>query len=176
MSEDRIEKVEQTLRVVQARLRELDREARDSLRSPRYAAGACAVAGAMIALTATPWRTGQEVLPSEGQDWVDNVATLWDMATDGWQAAFTLILVLVVGVGTIVVFTWNNSDAKVYIAFAVLAVLTVVGVLISHAGKPADSFEVSEYQYLAGRWLTLFAAFGLAFMHGGRAAELRSAT
>jgi len=176
MSEDRIEKVEQTLRVVQARLRELDREVRDSLHSPRYAAGACAVAGAMIALTATPWRTGQETLPSEGQDWVDNVATLWDMATDGWQAAFTLILVLVVGVGTIVLFTWNNADAKVYIAFAVLAALTVVGVLFAHAGTPADSFEVSEYTYLAGRWLTLFAAFGLAFMHGGRAAELRSAT
>jgi len=128
-----MEDVERTVRVVQARLRELDREVRDSLHSPRYAAGACAVDGAMIALTATPWRTGQETLPA-----------------------------------------WNTADAKVYAAFAVLAVLTVVGVLISHAGEAANSFGVSEYQYLAGRWLTLFAAFGLAFLHGGRAAELRS--
>jgi hypothetical protein len=175
MSEDRIEDVERTLRVVQARLRELDREVRDSLQSPRYGAGACAVAGAMVALTAAPWRTGQETLPSAGQDWVDSVATLWDMATDGWQPAITLVLVLVVGVGSIVMFTWNTADAKVYAAFAVLAVLTVVGVLISHAGEAANSFGVSEFKYLAGRWLTLFAAFGLAFLHGGRAAELRSA-
>jgi hypothetical protein len=168
MSEERIEKLEQSLRSLRKRVEEVDRGGHDIQKAVLYAVFACTVAGAMLALTATTWRSA-----SDTDDHVADVTTLWGMVPEGWQAVATLLGVLTVAIGTIAVFLADTAGRTTHVVFIVLCLLTVVGILLVGQVEPAGWFDPEDGHAGAGRWLTLLAALALAVVHGARAGELR---
>jgi len=168
MSEERIEKLEQSLSGLRKRLDEVDRGGRDIQRAIVYAVFACTVAGAMLALTATTWRS-----TSDTDDHFADVTTLWGMAPEGWQAVATLLGVLTVAIGTIAVFLADTAGRTTHVVFVVLCLLTVVAILLVGQVEPEGWFDPEDGHPGAGRWLTLLGALVLAVVHGARAGELR---
>ncbi len=166
MSDERIDKLESSLKALRKRVDQLDHRRHDTASALRSAVLGCAVAGAMLALTATTWRTVDD------GDHVDEV-TLWGMVPNGWQAVVTLGLVLAVAIGTFGV-SLGESSRGAHIVLVVLALLAAVAVLLVGAvDSDGGWYDPEDYGTAPGRWLTLLAALLLAATHGGRAGELR---
>jgi hypothetical protein len=168
MSEERIEKVERSLGALRKRIDELDRGNRDVQRAVVYAVFACTLAGIMLALTATTWRSARDV-----DDHFADVTTLWGMVPEGWQAVVTLIGVLTVAIGTIAVFLADTAGRTTHVVFIVACVLTAVAILLIGQVEPAGWFDPEDGHAGPGRWLTLLATLVLAAGHAARAGELR---
>jgi hypothetical protein len=169
MSEDRIEKLEKSLRIVRTRVDELDHGQRGEFAALRFSVLASAVAGSMLALTATTWRT-----TVDDSDYViGDVTTLWGMAPEGWQGTVTLLLVLTVSIGTIAVFLADIAGPITHFVFAALALFTVVGIVLLGALEPAGWGDPEDGRSGPGRWLTLLAALLLAIAHASRAEQVK---
>jgi Mn2+/Fe2+ NRAMP family transporter len=167
MSEERIDKLEKSLQVMRKRVDEVDRGQRAELAGLRYALFACAIAGAMLALTAATWRTTHET-----DDHVGEVTTLWGMVPEGWQAVVTFALVLVVAVGTLAVFLADTAGRPTHLVFAGLCLLTVVAIFLVGAVEPAGWYDPEDGHAGPARWLTALAAVVLGITHASRAAEV----
>jgi len=165
VSEERVEKLEKSLQHLRKRVDQVDRRQGDVLDGLRYAVLACAVAGAMLAMTAATWRT---VGGADGY-----VETLWGMVPEGWQAAWTLGGLLVVGVGTIAVFVADTAGKASHIVFVVLALLTALGIVLVGAVEPSGLYSAEEGDSAPARWLTLLATLFLAVVHGTRSNDIR---
>ena len=168
MSEERIEKLEKSLSGLRKRVDEVDRGHRDAQRAVLYAVFACTLAGALLALTATTWRS-----TSDTDDHFADVTTLWGMVPEGWQAAWTLIGVLTVCVGTISVFLADVAGRATHLVFTAFCALTVVGIVLVGQVEPAGWFDPEDGHAGPGRWLTLLGTVVLAIVHAARAGELR---
>jgi hypothetical protein len=167
MSDERIEKLEKSLAAMRKRVDEVDRGQREALGGMRFALLACTVAGGMLALTATNWRTTRDPDASVG-----DATTLWGMVPEGWQAVVTFLLVLVVAIGTISVFLADTAGRTTHLVFTVLAVLVIVSILFVGKVQPAGWFDPDEGHPAPGRWLTALASLVLAVTHGIRASEV----
>lgn len=167
MSEERIEKLEKSLAGLRRQVDLLGRVDRDTFVSMRYAVFGCVVTGALLALTATTWRTTGE------DDDRAEVTTLWGMAGEGWQAAGALILVGLVAIGTVGVFLADAESSRPYYVCAVLALLLIVGVALAGQVEPAGYGDPEDAHSAPGRWLTLLAALVLGITHLVRGTELR---
>jgi hypothetical protein len=95
------------------------------------------------------------------------------MVPEGWQAAWTLGGVLVVGVGTIAVFVADTAGKASHIVFVVLALLTAAGVVLVGAVDASGLYSAEEGDSAPARWLTLLALLFLAVVHGTRANDIR---
>ena len=168
MSEERIEKLEKSLSALRKRLDEVDRGHRDAQRALLYSVFGATLAGAMLALTAATWRTARD-----SDDFLADATTLWGMVPEGWQAAWTLIGVLVVAVGSIAVFLADTAGRATHVVFIVFCALTVVGILLVGQVEPAGWFDPEDGHAGPARWLTLLAALVLGVVHAARAGELR---
>jgi hypothetical protein len=168
VSEERVEKLEKSLQHLRKRVDQVDRRQGDVLDGLRYAVLACAVAGALLAMTAAAWRT-----VGGGDDADGYVETLWGMVPEGWQAAWTLGGVLVVGVGTIAVFVADTAGKASHIVFVVLALLTAVGIVLVGAVDASGFYSADEADSAPARWLSLLAVLFLAVVHGTRANDVR---
>ncbi|HEV7652206.1 MAG TPA: hypothetical protein VGP26_28985 [Actinophytocola sp.] len=168
MSEERIDKLEKALSGLRTRLGELDRSRRDAHHALLYAVFACTVAGVLLALSTATWRTARD-----SDDFLADATTLWGMAPEGWQAAWTLIGVLTVAIGTIAVFLADVAGRATHVVFAVFCALTIVGILLICQVEPAGWFDPEDGHAGPGRWLTLLATFVLAVVHTARAGEVR---
>jgi hypothetical protein len=166
MSDERIEKLEKSLAAVRKRVDEVDRGQRAALGGVRFAVLACTVAGAMLALTATTWRTTRDPDAKVG-----DVTTLWGMVPEGWQAVVTFLLVLVVAIGTISVFLADTAGRTTHLVFAVLAVLAVVSIFFVGGVEPTGWYPDDGHAG-PGRRLTALASLVLAVAHGARASEV----
>ena len=165
MSEERIEK---SLAAMRRRVDQLDRGQRDALNAVRYAVFACTIAGTLLALTATTWRAAAD---SDGA--VADATTLWGMVPEGWQAAWTLIGVLIVAIGSIAVFLADVAGRPTHVVFIVFCALTVVGTFLVGQVEPAGFPDAEDGLSGPGRWLTLLATLVLGVVHAARAGELR---
>jgi hypothetical protein len=168
MSEERIEKLEKSLVGLRKQVDLLGRVDRDTFASMRYAVFGCVVAGALLAFTATTWRTtgGEDGIPGDA-------TTLWGMAGEGWQAAATLILAGLVAIGTIGVYLADAEGPRSYYVCAVLALLLMVAVFLAGEVEPAGFYDPEDASSAPGRWLTLLAAVVLGCTHLVRGTELR---
>jgi len=168
MSDERIEKLEQSLLALRRRVDALSRGQRDTHVDLTYAVLASVLAGVVVALTASTWRHAEAT--DADRTYVD---TLWGMAAQGWQGAFTLFLLGVLALGTLVVFLTDEPRRRAHIGFVVVALLAALGVLLV-GGVEADGIVDAEYYDTApGRWLTLVGTLSLAAVHGARAGSLK---
>jgi len=166
MSEERMTALDQSLRSLRKRVDQLDHGRHETAATLRHAVLACAVAGAVVALTATTWRTVDD------GDHVDAV-TLWGLVPDGWQGAVALGLVLAVAAGTFGV-SLGDPSRGAHLVLVALALLAAVAVLVVGAVDSGGGwYDPEDYGTAPGRWLTLLAVLLLAAVHGGRAGELR---
>ncbi|OLF15661.1 hypothetical protein [Actinophytocola xanthii] len=167
MAEDRIDELQSSLRALRRQLDQLDRRQQASASGLRQAVLAATVAGAMLVLTATTWRTA----PGDGAS-VGDLGSLWGMTSDGWQPVAALVLVVATALGSLAVFL-GEAGRVGHVVLVVLALLTALAILLVGGVEPDGWYESEDYESAAGRWLTLLAALGLAALHGGRASELR---
>jgi hypothetical protein len=169
MSDERIDKLEQSLLALRKRVNQQSREQQAGEGRLRHALIACAVAGAMVALTATTWQVeDSDVLEAA------DVRTLWGMLPDSWPPVITLALVLALGLGTIGVSLSDDTGRLAHQVLVVGALLAAVMVLSAGtAVVPTFGLDADDYESGPGRWLTLLCALGLAGLHGTRASELR---
>jgi outer membrane murein-binding lipoprotein Lpp len=165
VSEDRIDDLQTSLRALRKQVDQLGRQQQATASELRRAVLAAAVAGAMLILTATTWRT------RDGGS-ADEVDTLWDMVPTIGLAAVTLVLVAATGLGSLAAFL-TGAGRRTHVVLVVLSLLVVGAVLLVGAARPAGSFDPEDYASAPGRWLALLAALVLAGLHGSRAGELR---
>ncbi|HEX2132525.1 MAG TPA: hypothetical protein VHH15_13295 [Actinophytocola sp.] len=168
MSDERIEKLEQSLLALRRRVDALSRGQRDTHVDLTYAVLASVLAGAVVALTATTWRHAEDI--GADHTYVD---TLWGMAPRGWQAALTLFLLGVLVLGTLVLFLGDQPRRRAHIGFVVVALLAAVGVLLVGAVEAKGLVEAEDYDTAPGRWLALVGTLALAAVHGARAGTVR---
>jgi hypothetical protein len=159
------EKVETSLRALRRRVDELELRQRDTGDTMRYAVLASALAGVLVALSAATWRTMED---SAGL--VNYSHTLWGLAEKSGLAAWTLVGVLVVAVGTVTTFVAENTARSAHAVFVVLCALTVVGAIA--IPSPDGFYDPEQLQAGAGWWLTVLAALAVAVVHGHRFAAL----
>jgi hypothetical protein len=164
----RIEKLEKALANLRRRVEEGDRGNRDEIAGVRYAVFVSMVAGVLLALTATTWRTYRGGDPD-----IEDVTTLWGMVPEGWQGAVTLGLILLLSLGTVTVFVADTAGRPTYLFFVVVAIFTVVAILFVGLVEPEASYEAEDTESGPGRWLALFTALTLAVTHASRGAGLR---
>jgi hypothetical protein len=167
MSEERIEKLELSLVAMRKRVEEVDRGLRAEQGGLRFAVFGCTVAGAVLALTATTWRTTRDT-----DDRVGEVTTLWGMVPEGWQAVVTFCLVLVVVIGTVAVFLTDTAGRTTHVVLLVLALLAALSIFFVGDVEPDGWYDPEDGHAGPGRWLTMLASLVLAATHGTRAAEL----
>jgi hypothetical protein len=167
MSEDRIDELQASVRALRRQLDQLDRQQRATASGLRQAVLAATVAGAMLVLTATTWRTA----PAD-DDVLGDLGSLWSMASDGWPAVVALLLVTATGLGSLAVFL-GEAGRVGHVVLVVLALLTAVAILLVGGVEPDGWYGQEDYESAPGRWLTLLAAVALAALHGGRAGEIR---
>jgi hypothetical protein len=166
MSDDRIEKLEVALKALRTQVSRLDR----ARLADRARAGAdlvaCTLAGALLVLTATAWRT---VPDSDGD--VVGIATLWGMVPEGWQAVVTIVLVLLLATGTLAVFV-GGAGRYTHIFFVVVAILAAVAIafLVGQV-EPAGFYDPEDADAGSGRWLAGLVCLALAATHGARAGD-----
>jgi hypothetical protein len=165
MSEDRVERLEQSLRATRRHVDELRHNQRHATGTRRDMVLACTLSAAILALTATTWRT------VAGAGGVIDVATPWELMSQGWQAAVALTGALAVAIGSAAVFIDNVAGWSTHVVFVVFCVATVVGILLVGQLDPAGSHDPDDVSSSPGRWLTLVAVLVLAFVHGNRARE-----
>jgi hypothetical protein len=170
MSDDRIDKLETTLRSLRRRVEGLESDQHDAESTVRYGLLASALSGAMVALTATAWRTIDDTESDAGDP-----TTPWQLVseTGGGLVGWALAGVLTVAIGTLVVFLAGSVSRPTHAVFVVLCLLTAAGVILVSTVEP-DSYLVDpeEVQFLPGWWLTLLAALALTGVHANRFAEL----
>ncbi|WP_460401798.1 hypothetical protein [Actinophytocola sediminis] len=158
-------KLEQSLQSLRKRVQQQSAEHQHAADAHQHAAFACAIAGAMLALTATTWR----VEDHDGLE-ADDVQTLWGMLADGWPPVAALLLVLTLGVGT---FAMANASRRAHVVFVGIALAAAVAVLFAGSLAPTYGLDANDYGSGPGRWLTLLCALALAATHGSRASALR---
>jgi hypothetical protein len=171
MSDDRIDKLETTLRSLRRRVEGLELDQGDAESTVRHGLLASALSGAMVVLTATAWRTIDDTEADAGDP-----TTPWQMIDEGGGglAAWTLVGVLVVAIGTLTVFLADTVGRATHAVFVVLCLLTAVGVIFVGRVDPGLYLpEPEDVHTLPGRWLTLLAALALAGVHASRASRLR---
>jgi hypothetical protein len=168
MSEERIEKLEKSLAAARTRLDRIEAGQRVDREHFGFGVGACTVAGALFALTATTWRSARV----EDSD-ADQVITLWGMVEEGWQGVVTLALVLLLVVGTISLFVGEGGRVS-HLFFAGVAVIALVaiGAAIGQL-EPTGWYDADDTEVGAGRWLAGLACVTLAILHSVRAGEHR---
>ena len=166
MSEERIAKLEKSLEAARTRLDRVEAGQRSDRERFGYGVGACTVAGALFALTATTWRVGQDE-----DERTDQVTTLWGMVDEGWQGVATLALVLLLVVGTITVFVGEGGrTAHLSFLAVAFAALLAIGFAVGQL-EPAGWYDPDDTHAGAGRWMAALACVTLAVLHGARAGD-----
>jgi hypothetical protein len=166
MSEEGFKKLDKSVRALRDRIRELELGRRDESSALRLAVLASALCGAMLALSATTWRTIED---SDGDVVADH--TLWGLAEESGLGTWTLLGVLVIAVGSVATFLADNTARAAHVVFVVFCVLTAVGIMVV-SGRDDGYYNSDEVQNGPGVWLTLLAAVVVAIVHGQRFAEL----
>jgi hypothetical protein len=165
MAEEQLERLENSLRALRRRVDEVERAQHGEAQVLRLAAFASTLAGALLVLSATTWRT-------DGGD-SEHVTTLWGLVPDGTSALLTLALVGILGIGTLAVFADDTAGPATHFTFAGFAALLAVGVLLVGRIEPHGFYDPDDVHSGPGRWLTLVAAVALGGLHASRGAQLR---
>jgi hypothetical protein len=165
MSDERFEKLESALKALRTQVYQLDRQRRADRVRTSLDLVACTVAGTLFALTAASWVT----IPNDDV-FADGVITLWGMVPEGWQAVATLLLVLLLAVGTPAAFV-GEAGRYTHIFFVVVALLAVVAIAFFVGQVEPGGWYAEETDVGTGRWLAGLACLFLAITHGARAGE-----
>lgn len=167
MSDERFEKLESSLKALRTQVAQVDRDRRADRVRTSFDLVACTVAGALFVLTATAWCT-----ITNNSGFADSVITLWGMVPEGWQAAVTLLLVLLLAAGTLGAFV-GEAGRYTHLFFVAVAVLAVVAIVFFVGQvEPAGWYDEAPDSG-TGRWLAGLACLFLAITHGARANELQ---
>jgi hypothetical protein len=150
------DKIDRVLGALRSDIAALEIRLRDATTRSQRGSVCCALAAALIALTAAPW----ESLDRTGR----NSSHLWQLAGDRAFAVVALLLILALGVSSFVL-----TAGRVYHGvLAALGVLTAISVLFAGAG--ADE----GYSAAAGRVLAFFVTAGLISVHAAWAGDTSS--